>query len=197
MHGFALIGLFLLATAFLLPGAARADNNLVQNGGFESGDFSNWSITGDVPGAQITTNDPHSGQYAAQFQADSYVYITQSISTPSAPGQGYNLLWWYNIHELPPIDMQVYWGKKLVYDYNTPGSLPWTEGFLSNLAPTGLETELTFGFLVPDPQSYFELDDISVTPSPTPEPGSLLLLGSGVLGLAGAVRRQLLAKRMN
>jgi len=32
---------------------------------------------------------------------------------------------------------------------------------------------------------------ISITPAPVPEPGSLALLGTGVLGLAGIVRRKL------
>lgn len=38
--------------------------------------------------------------------------------------------------------------------------------------------------------SYQALDDISVSPS-VPEPGSLILMGSGILGLAGVIRRKL------
>jgi hypothetical protein len=59
------------------------------------------------------------------------------------------------------------------------------------LTATQQETQLTFGFKVGDSQSYFGLDDISLT-SQTPEPGTLMLLGSGVLGLGGLLRRRLL-----
>jgi hypothetical protein len=32
---------------------------------------------------------------------------------------------------------------------------------------------------------------VSITPSPTPEPGTLVLLGSGLMGIGGLVRRRL------
>jgi hypothetical protein len=44
---------------------------------------------------------------------------------------------------------------------------------------------------------YFQMGELTFTPeevAPTPEPSSFLLLGSGVLGMAGMLRRKFLAR---
>ena len=66
--------------------------------------------------------------------------------------------------------------------------------FQNTLTATGGPTTLSFSFLN-DPD-FFYLDDVSLvrsSPSPVPEPGTLMLMGSGLLGLAGAAKRKLFA----
>lgn len=54
---------------------------------------------------------------------------------------------------------------------------------------SGFVIYLTKGRQAGSPQSV----DIVITPGPTPEPGSLILLGSGLVGLGGVLRKKLLS----
>jgi hypothetical protein len=46
-----------------------------------------------------------------------------------------------------------------------------------------------------DDPAWMALDNVSVSQGTTPEPSSLLLLGSGLLTLGGAIRRKVRANR--
>ena len=185
-----LLGVLVLSLA--LPHTAWASPNLVQNGGFETGDFTGWSLSGDTGSAFVSNNDPHSGTFAANFDpVGDYVYLSQDLST--TPGLNYNLIFWHIWVDRPPADFQVFWNGQLIYDEANFTSYPWTETSINNLLATSGQTELTFGFMASDSQSLWGLDDVSVTPQgATPEPSSMMLFGSGILGIAAVLRRRLM-----
>lgn len=73
--------------------------------------------------------------------------------------------------------------------YFTDGGVSFTlaNGDEINLNDTFLENAV----LGPTKPYTTELDTVTVSPAPAPEPASLALLGTGVLGLAGTIRRRL------
>jgi hypothetical protein len=176
----------------LVP-TARA-NNLVVNGGFETGDFTGWTVTGtDFYGWNgISTNIPHSGTYSAYFgNPTSLAYISQYVTT--VPGQSYILTFWIAQQPsgyAPDNEAVLYWnGVEIGSGVNLP-VMTWTEEG-AYLTATGTSTELEFGAM--DGPGWIALDDVDLE-STAPEPAPVLLFGSGLLlALLLAVRRRAFA----
>ena len=184
--------------------------NLVQNPGFETGDFTDWTQGGDTNGTSVDTSMPNTGMYSADFQNTSPGSLSQNLAT--TPGTLYNLSFYvaanpglitavvhpFELADLTqPMEFQAYFGGVSVYDTAASGDPDgaYVQITADNLAGTGATTTLEFDFSTNPPEfssaDYF-LDDVSVTAA-VPEPATwvMLLAGVGLLGAATRLRRPL------
>jgi hypothetical protein len=190
----ALLLSFALLLFVLIPSASAT--NLVVNGGFETGDFTGWTVSGpDFNGWNgISTNGPHSGAYSAYFGNPTDLnYISQYLTT--VPGESYLLTLWIAQQpspQTPDNEAVLYWNGVEIGDGVNLPVRPWTEE-QTIVTATGTSTELEFGAM--DAPGWIALDDISVEPM-VPEPAPVLLFGSGLLlALFMVVYRKSLANR--
>jgi hypothetical protein len=177
---------------------------LVQNGGFEAGDFAYWTLVGNnaaednfVDDGSYTGFTPHSGDYfAALGQLSTLASLYQTL--PTLAGQPYLLSFWLcsadSAGGTTPNEFVVNWGARTLLDQLNVGAFGWTElQFVVQAAASS--TALQFGFRN-DP-SYFALDDISVIPIPQPAlqilssaNGAITLTWSTLPGLSYQVQYQ-------
>jgi len=196
----------LLAVSCLCSWAGTT--NLVQNGGFESGPNggtppSNWTVVQDgcfsacTPWT-ITSSDSHTGSYSAYD--DGGFELRQSLPATSTALITDAYFWFKEKPNAPFGFILSYQDGSSNIVMPTPASDGnWHEyDFLSDLLggktlvgidfATGASVDTT-----PDMPSY--IDDVTIlakstlNPQPTPEPGTMLLLGAGLMGL-GALKRR-------
>ncbi len=76
-----------------------SNTNVIVNGGFETGNLTDWTCGGQAAACSVTTSSPHSGQYAAMLGSTSPTNgtssTTQSFTAPA--GSGHTLSFWYNV----------------------------------------------------------------------------------------------------
>jgi hypothetical protein len=185
-----LLGLTAAAT-FCVACPAKA--NLVTNGGFETGDFTGWTVSGkdnDVVGS-VPFMSPHSGNFQALFGVSNNS-ITQNVATNS--GSSYVVHFWLASKIYNPVAGSV----SVICDGSTVFSRLFSSGvhdyteFTFTLNALSSTTALEFEFSNPRIASNtFYLDDVSVNPTGVPDTGSTVsLLGCALLGLA-ALRRKI------
>ena len=141
-------------------------SGLVQNGGFESGTFTNWIQSGNLDSTYVVTDAQfvHSGTYGALLgPAGALGFISQTL--PTTPGASYVLSFWLDNPDCPDCqtnnEFLVSWNGATLFDQINLPALGWTNLQFSVTA-TGATAIVQFGFQ--DDPSFLGLDDISLAP---------------------------------
>jgi hypothetical protein len=181
-----------LLGAVVLAAPVVAQAAEIPNGGFETGDFTDWTVSGNTGYTSV-----NSGSTPILGGSENYAYIgpvgsdgvlTQTLATD--PGTSYVLSFSLTNFGGPDNDFSVTFDGNPISFAGTP-SLPisepgadafdWTN-YSAIVTASGANTDLSF-YYRQDP-SYFGLTNISV--SAVPLPGAAGLLGSALIGLIGA-----------
>jgi hypothetical protein len=209
--------ILLFGIAMALLASSAGASSIALNGGFSTGDFTDWSTstcTGDGCTAWAVVNlitlpggpgQPLSGDsYAARTgctgaacsSATSGDTLSQTLATTAL--QTYTLTFYYDAGQHSDTtpghttELDVLWNGSLV----TNGQLidepaeTWQE-YSFTVTAAGPSTALEFTGR--DDPDYIYITDISVTPlvdPSAPEPASMALIGGGLLGMAGIVLRR-------
>jgi len=197
-----------LLALFALMAAQAGATNLIQNGDFQSGDFTDWTIgtTGNGTwgtGFPIVTGWPLGGMNAAEGQVGEVNFsgaqeggtLTQTFM--SAGGAATESLLWaaMGTGNADGGEFTMILNGIQIAQFDTGSIDGMLNGTLTASAPTiaglnTLEIDVTRRFISTSgtPLQWVTGVDVEGT---VPEPGSLILMGSGVLGLAGVLRRKI------
>lgn len=166
--------------ACLAAGAAGAQN-LVNNGGFETGDFSGWSPGGGaVQNAVACGSCVHAGAFGASFSGEQMSPLGQSLATMA--GATYTVSFWLNRLGEMPNSVSLTWDGQVIFSQSDSPGGGWVQHTFTETASSD-STVLSFG-LGPGASA---LDDISVTQA-VPEPATWAMMLTGFLGAGAALR---------
>ncbi len=164
-------------------GPAAFAQNLIQNGSFETGDTTDWTVNSLSVYSGVNTAQAEDGSYSLQLGAltQNADDIFQMVSDTA--GATYTLSFW---------DIDTYQegsaGDELLYNgnvlYNADPGSSWSQHTFT-VTGTGSDKVEIAGW---DSPAYMYVDNYSMVAS-TPEPASMALLGLGAFALLRRRRR--------
>jgi len=193
-----------LALPFLASSHAFADacntfpsigGNLIVNCAFQTGDFTGWTSNDPTFSTGVGNDNPLSGSV---FEADLGAYGpsgTLSQTVTDTAGMTYYLGYALDNQESPGFSgidnfevssTDASNNTTILFNSSVPQSNDYS-WYGYEFTGSGTDTITFTDINVP---SYYDLDDVVVV-EPTPEPGSLALMGTGVLVFAGLTRRKI------
>ena len=175
-----------VAVAAAAPWAGAA--GLVVNGDFETGTLSGWTQSGNTDSSGVDPFAAHGGTFGAFFGPESTGAISQTLATVA--GGSYKVDFWLELDDSaqPNLFSWTWGGAAQSPSFVNTTGFDYKE-FSTTVTATGASTALTFSFA--NPQSFWLLDDVSVTAvtAAVPEPETFALLGVGMAFLAWRRRR--------
>jgi len=118
------------------PNVALLKSNIIGNGGFETGDFSGWSIVGGG-NLSVQSGLGHSGNYCAEgaYLTTAQSSLSQTLTIPP----GGNLSFWYRVltGDTGGTNIVAQWNGANILTINTPSPTGWTQATLDMSAYAG------------------------------------------------------------
>jgi hypothetical protein len=173
----------LLALALLVSSVRQANAGII-NGGFETGDFTGWTVDPHPSFPEyIVTSPVHSGTFAAQIAGFSSSPDTLSQTVSTTLGQHYTLSFWREVDDGNRVtSLALSWDNVTIFSELNNGAQPYTQ-FSFDVVGTGSDTLV---FTTANDPSFTYLDDVSLTATATPVP-STLVMSSIFLGICCVV----------
>jgi Bacterial Ig-like domain/RTX calcium-binding nonapeptide repeat (4 copies) len=147
-------------------GVEGGTSNLVVNGGFETGDFTGWTVGKYQPEQILITGNAHSGNFATALgPAGSDGSLSENLATVA--GQHYTLHFSLANMSSGANDFSVHWDGTSVFALVDAPSQSYTD-YTFEVIATDNNTHLEFDFRQ-DPTQW-RLDDVSVVATGTSQP---------------------------